>query len=94
MIRTPISKSWVENKQYELIPREDDAWQIRILEGEYEQCIISFGKLSINEENLTVKFDYTLDYTPVDGVSSEDQGLQKIAGYILHSVMVNAFDKP
>lgn len=93
MVKTDITKSWVENVNYELIPKEDDSWQIRILTGDYEQCILSYGKISINEENQTIKFDYTLDYTPVPGVTSEDLDLQRTASHILHSILMGLLDE-
>lgn len=92
MVKTDITERWKENVNYELIPKEDDSWQIRILTGDYEQCVISYSKISINEDNQTIKFDYTLDYTPVPGVTSEDLELQRTASHILHSVLMGLLE--
>ena len=35
----------IENKHYELIPGEDDKWNVRILEGPYTETIIQYGTL-------------------------------------------------
>lgn len=88
MVKTAISEEWVEGKDYELLPREDDHWYVNILKGDYSSFIISYEKVSIDESNMTIKFDYRLEYSPVAGITSEDPGLQKTASYILHSILV------
>lgn len=93
MTKTPITEAWKENQQYELIPGEQNHWKVRILEGEYIETVISYGGLSIDETRGIVKFDLNLDYSPVGGITSDDIGLQKVAGHILHSILVNAFDE-
>ena len=93
MTKTPTTEAWKENEQYQLIPGDDNYWKVRILEGDFIECVITYGKISFNEQNHTVKFDFTLDYTPDTDVTSEDPELQKVVGYILHSIMVGAFDE-
>lgn len=93
MTKTPITEAWQENKQYELVPGESNYWKVRILEGDFVECVLTYGKLAIDEQNLTVKFDYTLDFTPDPDVTSEDPDLQKVASNILHSILVGAFDE-
>ncbi len=93
MTKTPITEAWKENQQYELIPGEHNNWKVRILEGEYIETVISYGGLSIDETRGIVKFDLNLDYSPVGGITSDDIGLQRVAGHILHSILVNAFDE-
>ena len=43
-----------ENVHYQLIPAEDtdnpQAWDIRILEGDYIETVIRFGNVALNEE--------------------------------------------
>ena len=48
-----------ENKDYELIPGDDDHWHIRIKTGEYIESVISFGSIKVNEESLEMNFDFT-----------------------------------
>lgn len=87
---TKITKKLVENVDFELIPEGRDHWQIRILEGDYSQTVISFGQLRVDESAETLKFDFTVDYTPDDAVSSDNQELQEHAAHILHSILEDA----
>lgn len=93
MIKTPTTKEWKENEQFELIPGDDNYWKIRILQGDFIECVVTYGKISFDEQNLTVKFDFTLDYTPDTDVTSNDPALQNVVGKILHSIMVGAFNE-
>jgi hypothetical protein len=93
MVSTPTTEAWKENQQYQLIPHDDNFWQVRILEGDFIECVISYGKLKFDDKNHTMTFDFTLDYTPDNSVTSEDPQLQKVVGYILHSILVGAFDE-
>ena len=92
MVKTAITEQWQEGRDYELIPREDDHWHVNILKGDYSSCIISYDKVSIDEQNLLLKFDYTLQYTPVSGITSDDPQLQKVASHILHSILLGVLD--
>lgn len=93
MTKTPITEAWQENKQYELIPGEHNYWKVRILEGDYSQCIFSYGVVQFDEENHTIRFEYNLEYTPVKGITSEDPELQQVASKILHSILMDVFDE-
>lgn len=78
-----------ENVQYELIPGDNDHWHIRIKEGEFIESVISFGKISIEEDSPIVSFDLTLQSSPDEELTSNNEDLQKYAGKILESVIVN-----
>lgn len=93
MTKTPITEAWKENQQYELIPGDQNNWKVRILEGDYIETVISYGGLSMDESQGIIKFDLNLEYSPVSGISADDIDLQKVAGHILHSILVNAFDE-
>ena len=82
-----------ENKDYELIPGDDDHWHIRIKNGEYIESVISFGSIKVNEESLEMNFDFTLHYSPDDDLSVDNVDLQKHAGKILESVLMNNLEK-
>ena len=82
-----------ENKDYELIPGDDDHWHIRIKTGEYIESVISFGSIKVNEESLEMNFDFTLHYSPDDDLSVDNVDLQKHAGKILESVLMNNLEK-
>ena len=76
-----------QNKQFELIPGDDDHWHIRIKEGEFIESVISFGKISIEEDSPVLSFDLTLHSSPDEDLSTNSLPLQKYAGKILESVM-------
>lgn len=82
-----------ENKDYELIPGDDDHWHIRIKTGEYIESVISFGSIKVNEESLEMNFDFTLHYSPDEDLSVDNTDLQKYAGKILESVLMNNLEK-
>lgn len=82
-----------ENKDYELIPGDDEHWHIRIKEGEYIESVISFGSIKVNEESLEMNFDFTLHYSPDEDLSVDNVNLQKHAGKILESVLMNNLEK-
>lgn len=93
MVKTAISEQWQEGQDYEFVPREEENWHVHILTGDHSSFIISYDRVSIDEKNLTVKFDYKLEYTPVPGVTAEDPDLQKTASHILHSILVGILSK-
>lgn len=78
-----------ENVQYELIPGDDDHWHIRIKEGEFIESVISFGKISLEEDSPILSFDLTLESSPDEELTSDNIDLQKCAGKILESIIVN-----
>ena len=82
-----------ENKDYELIPGDDEHWHIRIKNGEYIESVISFGSIKINEESLEMNFDFTLHYSPDEDLSVDNVDLQKHAGKILESVLMSNLEK-
>jgi len=94
MVQTPITKQWIENEHYELIPDHDDKneWQIRILVGDYNETVISYGKVHFGDDGV-VTFDYTLVYSPDEQLTEDDPALQLVVGQILHSIIVNAISE-
>ena len=78
-----------ENEQYELIPGDEEHWHIRIKEGEFIESVISFGKIAINEKTDVMNFSITLHFTPDPELTVDNIELQKYAGKILESIMIN-----
>ena len=78
-----------ENVEYELIPGDQDHWHIRIKDGEFIETVISFGKISIEEDSPIVSFDLTLHSSPDDELTTDNIDLQKYAGKVLESIIVN-----
>ena len=94
MVKTKITEDWVENKDYRLIPKENDFWHVEILKGDYSSCIISYSKVSVNEDTMVLKFEYNLQYSPVDYIKAGELELDKTASHILHSILMSALDTP
>jgi len=84
-----IPNMFEENVQYELIPGDNDHWHIRIKEGEFIESVISFGKVSMEEDSPILSFDLTLESSPDEELISDNIDLQKYAGKILESIIVN-----
>lgn len=84
-----IPNMFEENVQYELIPGDNDHWHIRIKEGEFIESVISFGKVSMEEDSPILSFDLTLESSPDEELVSDNIDLQKYAGKILESIIVN-----
>lgn len=78
-----------ENVDYELIPGDGEHWYIRVKEGDYIESVLSFGKISIDENSDQLKFDFNLFFTPDPDLTIEDLHLQRYAGKILESILVN-----
>ena len=77
-----------QNKQFELIPGDDDHWHIRIKEGEFIESVFSFGDIKIDNRSDTLKFNVTLHYSPDEDLSVDNTEFQRYAGKVLESVMM------
>ena len=84
----------MENKDYRLIPKENDFWHVEILKGDYSSCVISYSKVSVNEDTMVLKFEYNLEYSPVDYIKAGELELDNTASHILHSILMSALDTP
>jgi len=78
-----------ENVQYELTPGDDEHWHIRIKEGEFIESVISFGKITIEDDSPIINFDLTLEFSPDEDLTTNNTELQRYAGKILESIIVN-----
>ncbi len=77
-----------QNKQFELIPGDDDHWHIRIKEGEFIESVFSFGDIKIDNRSDTLQINVTLHYSPDEDLSVDNTEFQRYAGKILESVMM------
>ena len=85
-----------EGIDYELVPADadnDQAWDIRILKGDFVETVIRFGNIAYNAENDCLNFNFKIIYTPDDYLTTEDQRLQITAGDILEDVLESAIAK-
>ena len=81
-----------ENVDYELIPNQDESWDVRILTGDFIETLIAFDVVALDEEAEQMKFDFSVKYTPTDDVTSENYELQLFAADILFDVLENNID--
>lgn len=93
MVKTPATENWVQNSDYELIPGDNNFWQVRILTGPFIESVFVYDTVSFNERDLTVSFTYKLMYTPDQELDEADPEFQKTLSNILHSLMVGLLDE-
>lgn len=83
-----------EGVDYELTPcdqvENDQAWDIRVLRGEFVESVLRFGNISFNEENDCLNFNFLVISSPNSSATEENETLQIFAGDILQSVLEDA----
>ncbi len=79
-----------QNVDYELIPGEDEWWNVRFMKGPYVETVIRMGNLVVDEENDNVKYDFRLISSPISDLSESDVELQQTVGDVLGSLMGEA----
>jgi hypothetical protein len=82
----------IENEDYQLIPVDVDnsqAWDIRILSGEFIETVIRFGNISIDGPNDRITFNFTIVFTEDDNLDINNTDLQNTAGLILGDLLDN-----
>lgn len=81
-----------ENEDYSLIPVDIDneqAWEIRILKGEFIETVIRYGNVSIDGINEQIKFNFVITFSPDEEITAENPQLQALAGEILGDLIEN-----
>lgn len=84
-----------ENIDYKLIPADVDneqAWEIRILTGEFVETVIRYGNVSIDGPADCIKFSFLVSSSPIEDLTAEDQNLQITAGNILGDIIENQLE--
>ena len=84
---------YLENKEYELIPGDDDHWHIRIKEGEFIESVVSFGSIKMNEVDDKLSFNFFLHSSPDPDLTVDNVELQRVMGKILESVLIDNLNK-
>lgn len=92
MTKTPVTEQWKQNIDYELIPGENNHWKIRILKGDFIETVFHYGDVNFTDDDLMIKFEFTLDYSPDPELQSENAELQKVVSNILHSLLIGMID--
>lgn len=89
-----------ENKTYEFIPADGDyAWNIRILEGMYNETVVQYGAISVGDETKDGSGDHVLNFnfeiisSPDPDLSPDDVELQHVVGDILLEIIKTSIER-
>lgn len=87
-------KTVSEGVDYELIPslesEIEQAWDVRILKGDFVESVIRFGNIAFDGDNGCLKFNFVLISTPMRDLTEDDVALQDRAAEILQSILEDA----
>ena len=78
---------------YELIPSDEheQAWNVRILEGDFVETVLQYGAISFNKvREGEMNFNFSIVSTPDQDLEVSNLDLQEEAGDILQSVIAQA----
>lgn len=83
-----------EGIHYELIAPEknlnDQAWDVRFLEGPHPETVIRYGNIAVDGDNDCLKFNFLIQYSPDESLTEEDLELQEYAADVLEDILVQA----
>ena len=77
----------IENEDYELVPNENDGWDIKLLTGDFAETIFNFGAIKVADDGETMKYSADIVYSPVDENYDENLEWHQLTGSILLSIM-------
>ena len=79
-----------QNEDFELIPGEDEWWNVRFLKGPFVETVIRMGNLVVDEKADNVKYDFQLISSPDNDLSEEekDNKVDVIAISVIISALV------
>lgn len=88
-----ITDKIIEDVDYELTPSSEaeieQAWDVRILRGDFVETVIRYGNISFDGESGCIKFNFIVVSSP-SGLTEDDVELQEYAGAILESILEEA----
>jgi len=78
-----------ENVDYEIIPDkgDDQAWNVRILRGQYTETVLKYGVIKFNEIPKNMTFNFDIIYSPDTELTVSNIDLQEFAGEMLEKIM-------
>ena len=58
-----------ENEDYELVPGDDESWNVRFLKGTFTETVIQFGAIRVegsglSEKDVALTFDFKVMSSP------------------------------
>lgn len=83
-----------EGVDYELIPcdEHEQAWNVRILEGNHPETILKFGAIAFNKVKDCMTFNFHVVSSPDPDLTSESESLQIEAGEILEDIIAQGIE--
>lgn len=84
-----------ENETYQLIPDDahDQDWNVRILEGMYNETVLKIGGIAVNEVEGHLSFDFFVINSPDDQLTEDDPDLQDYVAELLEHIITVAIEK-
>ena len=85
----------IEGQDFEIIEPEAEGefWGCRILTGQFNETVIKFGTIALNEIEGHMSFDFYVVSTPDPEATIDNEDLQKVAHDILQRVIDIAIDE-
>lgn len=84
-----------EGTDYQLVPSSDveneQAWDVRILKGDFIETVIRFGNIAVDGENGCLNFNFMVLSSP-SGLDENSIELQDHAAEILQSILEDAIE--
>ena len=77
----------IENKDYELIPKDVEGWDIRILKGDYVETVISFSTLKLDEVTESIRFSFDIVSSPNTELTVDNNQFNRYVGGILGNIL-------
>lgn len=87
-----------ENVTFEFIPAndpDDQAWNIRILEGMFNETVIQYGAISLDGTGADkyMSFNFEVIESPDEELNPDNVDLQETAGDILQELLRAAIER-
>jgi|TARA_R110002153_G_scaffold182520_1_gene335856 hypothetical protein len=84
----------IEDTDYALVPtdetQEDSHWNVRFMTGQFSETVITYGAVSIDEDNESLNFNFSIVYSPMPDLTLDDVDLQLAAGDMLSAILADA----
>ncbi len=79
-----------QNVDFELIPADNNWWNIRFLEGPFTESVVQIGNLRVSHNEASMGFDFHVVSTPDDTLSESSEDLQSAVSEVLGSLFDDA----
>ena len=85
----------LENEDYELIAntQDPDLWSVRFKTGLFNETVITYGSIAIDEEDEQITFNFEIDYSPDPDLTNDIVELQEEAAKTLFSIITNSYSQ-